>query len=414
VDLAALLNVFLDTLPRVEIRWSGRPRPAFRTCGTIGFGVAVIVAIFSAVAGHRSLLALAESIGIAVLSFFAWARGRRALTGVENLVLLEHVWFALLCVAAFLYWRGLPVSATLDPFCAGLAFFLAGGRAGCCLVGCCHGHPSSVGFCYPAGHAADGFSAHLVGIRLFPVQALEFIGLVAIGVSTAVAIPFAEPGHPTVWFLLSYSLIRFSLEEIRADERPFLWEMSLPRWMCLAEVTFALAWTHPTGWIAIAFVVIALGLHLGRSSSRRVLRVSHIEELRTILRNYQSREARTSPVAWATSQRVTVAVSPTLSQNLHVSLCLTSRSEDVPLLSKLAAHAFPQLDPESGLYSGFNTLHFALPQGHGSQAPDAQRVFQRLYRQLLTPVAAVRVLQTITPSPQPTPWYWRETSRRVD
>jgi hypothetical protein len=85
VDFGTIVNSILDAIPRVEIRWSGRPRPAFRTCGTVGFGVAVLVAISAALLGHRSMVALAEAIGVAVLSFFGWAHLRRAITGVQRL-----------------------------------------------------------------------------------------------------------------------------------------------------------------------------------------------------------------------------------------------------------------------------------------------------------------------------------------
>jgi hypothetical protein len=98
VDFATSENSILDGVPRVEIRWSGRPRPAFRTCGTGGVGVAVLVAVSAALLGHRSMLELAEATGVAVLSFFGWALLRRAITGVERLVLLDHVWLALICV----------------------------------------------------------------------------------------------------------------------------------------------------------------------------------------------------------------------------------------------------------------------------------------------------------------------------
>ena len=156
--------------------------------------------------------------------------------------------------------QGLPLGATLDPFCAGLAFFLAGGRAGCLLVGCCHGHPSTVGIRYPPGHAKEGFPSYLTDIRLFPVQLLEFLGLLAIGVTTFVIVLVAAPGYATIWYLFSYALLRFALEELRGDERPHFLGMSVPRWMCLAEFAFTLALTQPAGWLPI--VVVAAGLAL--------------------------------------------------------------------------------------------------------------------------------------------------------
>jgi hypothetical protein len=410
-----LINAVLDAIPRVEIRWSGRPRPAFRTCGTVGFGVAVLVAVSAAWLGNRSLVSLAEAIGVAVLSFFGWALLRRAITGYERLVLLEHVWIALLCAAVTLGAQGLPVSATLDPFCAGLAFFLAAGRAGCSMVGCCHGHPSTVGFCYPTGHAKDGFAWYLTGIRLFPVQLLEFVGLLLIGVITFVLVPLAAPGAAMIWYLFSYALLRFALEELRADERPHFFTMSVARWMCLGEFAFILALTQPTGWVPILVVATGLALHLGRDKDRRLLAPSHVRELRQLLEQFRkTNEPPSGPLAWSTSRGVTLAISMApheTSQAMHISLCLPSRRENLQLACALAAEAFPQLDPLRAVYPGSNTLHFVVPREEAASSPVSRAVFQQLYRNLLVkPAAPATDSRSRVAVPQLIPWYWRGTN----
>ena len=412
VDFATLLNALLDAIPRVEIRWSGRPRPAFRTCGTVGFGVAVLVAVSAAMLGNRSMLALAEATGVAVLSFFGWAYLRRAITGVERLVLLEHVWLALLCVVVTLWLQGLPVSATLDPFCAGLAFFLAGGRAGCSMVGCCHGHPSGVGFRYPSGHAKQGFASYLTEIRLFPVQLLEFVGLVLIGVITFMLVALAQPGAATIWYLFSYALLRFALEELRADDRPHFFTMSVARWMCLGEFAFILALSQPPGWIPILLVSTGLALHLGRDTDRRLLASGHIQELRELLERFRKvQDPPPAPLAWSTSRRVTLAISRApheAGEALHISLCLPSRKENLELACRLAAEAYPQLDPSRAVYRGSNTLHFALPQTESSITPTSRLVFEKLYRKLLKKATTPETEDHPSRSaPLLIPWYWR-------
>ena len=412
VDVAAILNATLDAIPRVEIRWSGRPQPAFRTCGTVGFGVAVIVAVSAAWLGGRSMSALAQAIGVAVLSFFAWALLRRAITGVERLVLLEHVWLALLSVALMLRLQHLPVAATLDPFCAGLAFFLAGGRAGCLLVGCCHGHPSTVGIRYPHGHAEDGFPEYLTGIRLFPVQLLEFTGLLIIGLTTFMLVPFAAAGHPLLWYLFSYALLRFALEELRGDERPHFLAMSVPRWMCLGEFAFTLVLTQPAGWIPIVIVAAGLAVHLGRDHDRRLLSAGHVQELRSLVERFRTIEDGVDgPRAWSTSRLATLAISDDGTEDadrlLHLSLCLPSRRENLRLTCELAAEAFPLLDSNRAIFSGNNTLHFLLPVGANAVVVSPRQVFQRLYRSLLTaPLSEAKPLPRSPVSP-PVPWYWR-------
>jgi hypothetical protein len=316
----------------------------------------------------------------------------------------------LLCVAVTLRVQGLPVAATLDPFCAGLAFFLAGGRAGCTLVGCCHGHPSTVGIRYPRGHAKEGFPDYLVGIRLFPVQLLEFIGLVIIGITTFTMVPFAAPGRALLWYLFSYALLRFALEELRADERPHVMGMSVPRWMCLGEFAFTLALTQPAGWIPIVAVATGLALHLGRDRDRGLLSSGHVQELRALVEAVRTLDASDGPRAWSTSRLVTLAISGNRSADergtLHVSLCLPSRRENLRLACQLAAEAFPGLDPDRAVFGGSNTLHCLLPGGFASATP--RHVFQRLYRTVLTSSSSEPIAAHPAPtSPPLIPWYWR-------
>ncbi len=58
-------------------------------------------------------------------SFFVFGLLRRALTGRENLVLLEHVWVALGSVAFYLWAAGGPVLPGLDVLAVAL-----------CVLGC--------------------------------------------------------------------------------------------------------------------------------------------------------------------------------------------------------------------------------------------------------------------------------------
>ena len=230
------LNRWLDRLPRTRVGLGGREAPAFRTCGITGFYVGVILTLAAGFLGGRSLLALAGVLAVCALSFFAWALARRAFTGYEELVLLEHVWFAEACSAAFLAAIGVPVLAHLDAIAVGLCSFLAAGRCGCLLVGCCHGRPSSTGIVYDAQSVG-----HLAGVRLFPVQAIEAFGLVVIGLTGLAAMPFARPGDVMAWFLIAYAVMRFGLEGIRGDDRPHALGLSQARWMAMVEAAVAIA-----------------------------------------------------------------------------------------------------------------------------------------------------------------------------
>ncbi|MCC6539681.1 MAG: prolipoprotein diacylglyceryl transferase [Bryobacterales bacterium] len=406
VDVASVINVLLDAIPRTRFYWSGRPQPAFRVCGAVGLAVGLAVALAAGLLGRRSLAALGLAAGAAMLSFFAWARLRRAVMKKERLVLLEHVWVALAAVSAVLAACRMPVLATLDAFCAGLAFFLAAGRAGCLLVGCCHGYPTAAGIRYPESHVRDGFPAYLAGIRLFPVQLLELAGLCAIGVTALAAVLLSAPGTACAWFLVAYALLRFALEELRGDERPHWLEMSVPRWMCLAEgCGVAAAGLGASGLPAIA-VAVGTALYFGRKPARRLLDTAHVAELRALLR---------TPVAAAqsTTRRATLAVSRGGQRNgWHVSLGLPLLADEAWLACRLAARAFPHLETGGAVYSEGNVLHFRLVRLDPPSGTDERDTFRRLYRTVVLHrqapgPGAHRPSTPVSASLAAAPWYWK-------
>lgn len=76
-----------------------REVPTFRTCGITGFYVALLVLFAGGLITGRSLLVLAVLALVSGLSFFVYTYLRMWITGREELVLLEHVWFALATLA---------------------------------------------------------------------------------------------------------------------------------------------------------------------------------------------------------------------------------------------------------------------------------------------------------------------------
>src|SRR5689334_3149926 len=217
------------------LRLGARRVPLFRSIGIAGYYAALLVAL---VAGLRAGVHPIVVVGLsaaAAASFFLWGLIRRAITGRESLVLLEYVWVALLAVAGFCVAAGADVLRGLDVLACGLTVFLAAGRVGCFLVGCCYGVPADAGVAYPA---AAGLPARLTGVRLLPVQLIEAGALLLIG-AVALAAAGGRAGGATVWFLIAYGVVRFGTEGLRGDPRPMPAGLSGPRWMCLIQVAGA-------------------------------------------------------------------------------------------------------------------------------------------------------------------------------
>lgn len=350
------LNAKFDRLPRVVFGRHAREVPAFRSLGIAGYYLALVVMVGVSVLRAGSLLvALAVSAACA-LSFFGWALIRRAVTGRETLVLLEHVWIAEACAAATLHAMGAPILPYLDAVSLGLAFFLASGRLGCLVVGCCHGRPSSVGIVYDASIAEGGLPEHLVGVRLFPVQLLEATGLVAIGLVGLVGLPFAAEGRVFAWFLASYAVFRFGLEGLRGDERPTFLTFSASRWMAIAELAFAVvlvdgaAGARDARMLAaaaclVALLALVLAYRIVADPTRVLLAPAHVAEVRDFV---ASAERSDAPRLHRTSAGVSVVVSTPRDapSDRLVSLHVPRGRRDLQAVCALAARAFPGLSPD--------------------------------------------------------------------
>jgi prolipoprotein diacylglyceryltransferase len=392
-----ILNQWLDRLPRTRVGLGGREAPAFRTCGIAGYYAAVILTMGAGLVGGRSLLALAGVSAVCALSFFVWALARRAVTGHEELVLLEHVWFAEAASAAFLGAIGVPVLAHLDAVAVGLCGFLAAGRIGCTLVGCCHGRPSStIGIVYDAESVGC-----LAGVRLFPVAAIEALGLAVIGLAGFVAIPYAREGDVLAWFLIAYAVLRFGLEGIRGDARPHLLGLSQARWMAIAEAAVAIALVERRrGGLDLSMRTLAPAFLLAALLVAAIARWLFGRERRLLSRRHRTEavatwnELRSTRAEGVASLRTSAGLVLALSRaedgrHLHASCSLPSGPPDLALLCSLAAALLP--DARIGHVGPGPILHLVVPAESG---PDASRDGRRLYAE------AARYLQ---PSDEPEP-----------
>lgn len=231
------INRLLDRLPRETFAVGAREVPAFRSFGVLGFHLALPVALLT---GFRAGVTVLDTLAIAAAagcSLFGWGLLRRAITGRETLVLLESVWAAFLAVAALRWSAGAPVLPGLDVLAVGVCAFLAVGRLGCLVSGCCHGVPAAVGVVYPP---SAGLPARLGGVRLFPLPLVESAALMGIG-TAGFALAGGPAGTAAAWVLAAYATVRFGTEALRGDHRPSIAGVTVARLMCVAQIAFA-AW----------------------------------------------------------------------------------------------------------------------------------------------------------------------------
>jgi hypothetical protein len=233
-------------------------------------------------------------IAIAVLApvaaFLIAVKLAHILFGFERIVLYEKFAAALALSALAMHLAGQPVRAGLELVTLGVGTFLVFGRLGCLRVGCCHGRPHRRGIVYGDDHARAGFPAHLVGVRLFPVQLVE--SLVTLGLVALAALMLAfphRPGEVLVYYFALYGAARFALELIRGDDdRPQALGLSEAQWIALLSAWLgtlaAWRWGLHLRWF---YLGLAAALTLGAAAiavvaRREPWRLAHPRALRQL------------------------------------------------------------------------------------------------------------------------------------
>jgi hypothetical protein len=147
---------------------------------------------------------------------------------------------------------------------------------------------------YRAEHAAVGFPAYLVGVRLIPIQAIEALwalGIVLVG--SGLVLAGSPPGAALAWYVVAYDLGRFGFELARGDpQRRHLLGFSEAQWIAVAltglvvagELTGILpfeAW-HLVALVGLIVAVVILAWR-SRSGIDALLRPRHVEEIAAAL-----------------------------------------------------------------------------------------------------------------------------------
>jgi hypothetical protein len=229
----------------------------------------------------------------AVFTFFALAMTYKVITGKERLVYYHQEVAVMLVSALVLEGLRRPVLPYLDVTILGIGMFLACGRVGCLMAGCCHGKPHGWGVRYGEEHVETGFTPDLVGVRLFPVQLMEAAWvLCVVAVGAALILNGRPPGTALAWYTISYGLGRFSFEFMRGDaERPYHLGLSQPQWLSVilmllvmgAELHGTLQY-HPwhvaaTGFLLICASAIIIRGRIQKTLGHSILHARHIQEV---------------------------------------------------------------------------------------------------------------------------------------
>lgn len=337
---------------------------AFPLFGYTGFLLAFVLSALLVRQLGLSQPTLLGITGTVILTFYALMMVTKILANGEVIIYYHHEIAVLATSALFLRLTGQPVLPYLDVLVLGLGLFLACGRVGCLMVGCCHGRPCRWGVQYSDDHARTGFPHYLVGVKLFPIQAVESVLAFSIVIrGLTLLLHQHHTGSVLLFYVIAYGCGRFCLEFFRGDvARPYFCGFSEAQWTSFVLAVAALfaeyakvvpgsTW-HSAAVAAIVGTMIAIRIfrHFDRSRRFDLLHPVHIREVKLILHQLQclQLEGPTSELSSAAMVHVahtslgyrisTGSGSVGVNTVEHFSI-----SREGPLLSQQAARTFSRL-----------------------------------------------------------------------
>jgi prolipoprotein diacylglyceryltransferase len=291
-------NHIFDRMATTKIRIIGRRLPAFQFCGY--FGVAAAVALSMALVGKTGLsyLVMGGIVGTAMLTFLGLVALTKVITGEEQIIYYHHEIAVMLVTMILVKALGHPVMPYLEITLLGVGMFLACGRVGCLMVGCCHGRPCAWGIRYREEHAAEGLAPYLAGLRLFPIQIVESLWvLIVVICGAALILRGHAPGTALAWYTVAYGSARFALEFFRGDtDRPYTWGFSQGQWLSLwlmsaliaaefqGQIPFVRWHVAVVACVIVAMPLVALRRKFDRTRKFRLFHPHHVHEVAEVLR----------------------------------------------------------------------------------------------------------------------------------
>ncbi len=291
--LRELFNSQLDNLVRPEFHAFHRTWPAYKVCGYTGEALLIVVGMTIAIHLGLSTWVISSLILSSAMTFFGLAMATKILIGEERIV-YYHQEIAILIVAAILLrFLQQPILPYLDMTILGVGVFLVCGRIGCFMVGCCHGRPHPWGVCYRKEHANAGFTSYFVGVRLFPIQAVESLYVFGnVLVCGYLVLNNYPAGEALAWYIITYDIGRFFFEFLRGDPgRPHYVGFSEGQWISLllmcfviwAELhgmlTFHLWHVCATAGLMLTIIIVSLIRCFRKTTKHKFLHPPHVKEV---------------------------------------------------------------------------------------------------------------------------------------
>lgn len=357
-------------------RIAGRDVSLFHICGVSGLFVGTGLGVWLAMRTGLSPLLVMGLLGVAIVVFAVLALATKVVLGREALIYYHHEVAVLVSVGAVLRAIDAPVLPYLDVTILGIGAFLAFGRCGCLMVGCCHGRPHGWGVRYSAAHAREGFPTCFVGVSLLPVQVFEAAIVACIVAAGAAAVASSQPaGTALSGYVVLYGLARIWLEELRGDRtRPYWLGISEAQWTSALLGTLAIgaAWrghlplTPAHAWVSAAIALSLVTLAATRTDAHRLLHPRHASEIAEILHASPSTGAvqvqRTSLTVGVSAGELRGVARPAV----HVSLSRADRAlttREARALAGLVTHLLGAAGKEGALFCGArDVFHLVLPK----------------------------------------------------
>jgi len=281
----------LDRLVRPSFTLFGSRWPFYGLFVWLGIIAGILLALALSFALDDRLTSTVIALVAGLLAAGALAVGTEVFIGRELYTFYHYQLAVLAAGGGVLAVVGSPALPALDLIGPTLGLVQAFGRLGCFMAGCCHGRPCRWGVRYGPVHAEHGFERELVGVRLFPIQALESLCLFALAsIGAALVLAGAPAGTALATYLVGYAAARFVLELARGDAaRGQAFGFSEAQWtaaiVMLTTVAAEILGALPlVSWhVAAAAIVGVVGLAV--ASYRRItpayvlFRPGHVSEI---------------------------------------------------------------------------------------------------------------------------------------